>query len=53
MVGYLSEIGERLHSFVFQINSRNRVSAHLFDLSDPGRLSRSDAGAYPVPECRD
>jgi hypothetical protein len=53
MVGYLSEIGERLHSVVFQINSRNRVSAHLFDLSDPGRLSRSDAGAYPVPECRD
>jgi hypothetical protein len=53
MIGYLTGIGQRLHSVEFQINTGNRVSAYLFDLSDPGRLGATDADTYPVPECGD
>jgi hypothetical protein len=53
MTGYLTGIGQRLHSVEFQINTGNRVSAYLFDLSDPGRLGATDADTYPVPECGD
>ena len=52
MVGYLMAIGKRLHSARFDVNEANRVSAHLFDLSDPAMLARTSAETYPVPECR-
>jgi hypothetical protein len=52
MLGYLSSIGERLYSVDFPINSLNRVSAHLYDLSDPELLGKTSADTYPVPDCR-
>ncbi|MGH7481740.1 MAG: ArnT family glycosyltransferase [Longimicrobiales bacterium] len=52
MLGYLSVIGTRLYSIDFPINRFNRISAHLYDLSDPELLGKTNADTYQVPECR-
>jgi hypothetical protein len=51
ILGYLTAIGKRIYSVDFQINTLNKVSAHLYDLSDAALLGKADADTYPVPEC--
>ena len=49
---YLDAIGHRLHSVEAHLEWGHRISAHLYDLSDPELLDRASAETYPVPECR-
>jgi hypothetical protein len=49
--GYLDAIGKRLHSVEHHLSWGHRISAHLYDLSDPELLARTSANRYGVPEC--
>ena len=53
MLGYLSAIGSEIYSVDSRVSRGGKVSAHLFDLSDPERLDAASAATWPVPECRD
>ena len=49
VLGYLGAIGRRRDVVEKRISGDERVSAHLYDLSDPGLLGRASAQEYPVP----
>jgi hypothetical protein len=53
MLGYLSAVGNEEYSIDSRVSRGGKVSAHLFDLSDPERLASASAATWPVPECRD
>jgi hypothetical protein len=53
MLGYLSAIGTEIYSVDSRISKGGKVSAHLYDLSDPELLGTASAATWPVPECRD
>jgi hypothetical protein len=52
ILGYLTAIGKKLYSVDFPITKVDKVSAHLYDLSDAKLLGHADADTYQVPECR-
>jgi hypothetical protein len=52
VLGYLGAIGRRRDVVEARISADEKVSAHLYDLSDPALLARASAEEYPVPaEC--
>lgn len=51
ILGYLSAIGQWRYSVEFHLPWGHRISAHLYDLSDPALLARTSAETYPLPEC--
>ncbi len=53
MLGYLGAIGSEIYSVDSRVTKGGKVSAHLYDLSDPARLGAASAATWPVPECRD
>jgi hypothetical protein len=58
---YLGTIGKRIDMLSFPSPTYGSVTLELYDLSDPTRLNRADAGTFPVqpmatdprPGCRD
>jgi hypothetical protein len=58
---YLGTIGKRIDLLSFPSPTYGSVTLELYDLSDPARLNRADAGTFPVqpmatdprPGCRD
>ena len=53
ILGYLNAIGRRVYSADFQLNRYSRISAHLYDLTEPELLGKTSAETYQVPDCRE
>jgi hypothetical protein len=51
ILGYLDDIGRRRHSIEHHLPWGHRISAHLYDLSDPALLARTSADSAPLPDC--
>jgi hypothetical protein len=49
---YLETIGVEIERIEdpYGLGGKSEAVAHLYDLSDPGRLSRASASTFPVPE---